>query len=488
MFDYHVFVSQNTDHKPYARSLVSRLRDHHLSVFFDEDCILPGEDIVRAVERGLARSRHVALVLSQGAVGSRWVSLEWATSMYRDPDAADRAIIPIIREDCDIPLSLARLKSIDGRDEDVDRHVAEVLAGLDLASVPLTDTSDSHDLVEVPGTSTETPLARIPGGAMPSDSPLYVERRSDRELQARLAEGAGLLGIWGPRQMGKTSMIFRALHRSKLGGKPVAYVNCSALVARSLSEFVSCIARAVWRVAGGSGRRTDHSPTLDDHNRAIEDLRVAFRAAKTPSILVLDELDYVRCLPQARGFMQLLRSLVEIGSLEPETSSRLQLVLGSFLSPPKLVFDPVDSPFNVGVHLRLLPFDRKEADELVRSVGLTIDEVELHEVLRFTGGHPYLVHQLAYIAARERLAVTDIIGDETHYREYFALHIRTLENHIESDELARRALIAFQEGSHRFSDSPHGIKRLVDLGVVSAGEDGIARYTSNLYRSVFGNK
>jgi TIR domain len=61
-------------------------------VFFDEDSIALGEDIVTSIERGLRLSRHILLVLSPQALSSRWVALEWATTIYRDPDAAERTL------------------------------------------------------------------------------------------------------------------------------------------------------------------------------------------------------------------------------------------------------------------------------------------------------------------------------------------------------------------------------------------------------------
>src|SRR2546421_531172 len=105
-YDSDVFVSHNRSQKPWARTLVARLREEGLAVFFDEDSIEAGEDIVRSLETGLRTSRYIALILSPDAVASAWVALEWSSSVYADPDAKTQHIIPVLREDCEIPFIL----------------------------------------------------------------------------------------------------------------------------------------------------------------------------------------------------------------------------------------------------------------------------------------------------------------------------------------------------------------------------------------------
>jgi len=112
---YHVFLSHNGADKSWTRRLASSLRQHGLAVFFDEDSIALGEDLLSAIERGLRLSRHVILVLSPEALDSRWVALEYSASLYRGPAASNRSLIPILQKDCDVPLILSRLKYLDAR-------------------------------------------------------------------------------------------------------------------------------------------------------------------------------------------------------------------------------------------------------------------------------------------------------------------------------------------------------------------------------------
>src|SRR5689334_17471974 len=103
-YRFHAFLSHNHVDKDWTRDLVQALRRAGLSVFFDEDSVQLGEDVPLAIERALMASRHVFLILSPEALSSKWVALELSTSLYRDPNAAERTIIPIILRDCKIPL------------------------------------------------------------------------------------------------------------------------------------------------------------------------------------------------------------------------------------------------------------------------------------------------------------------------------------------------------------------------------------------------
>jgi hypothetical protein len=99
---YDVFLSHNRCQKPWVRLLYRFLKGCGLSVFFDEEDVAPGENIVDAIERGVARSRHILLILSPESLQSRWVAMETQLGLYEDPAAVQRKVIPILLEDVDM--------------------------------------------------------------------------------------------------------------------------------------------------------------------------------------------------------------------------------------------------------------------------------------------------------------------------------------------------------------------------------------------------
>jgi len=112
---WDIFVSHNRKQKAWVRKLVTQFKDLGISVFFDEVDIEPGESIHSAIDRGLRGSRHILLVISQASVESRWVAAEIAATMYSDPAADNKRLIPLLVEPCELdklPLTIQPLNRI----------------------------------------------------------------------------------------------------------------------------------------------------------------------------------------------------------------------------------------------------------------------------------------------------------------------------------------------------------------------------------------
>jgi hypothetical protein len=116
-----LFLSHNRADKPWTARLAAAVEADRdgppLVVFFDDWDISPGSDVPIELEQGLQNSRHVGLVLSPESLASNWVTLERSATIYRDPAARQRSLIPLLRRPCELPDMLARLKYIDFRSE-----------------------------------------------------------------------------------------------------------------------------------------------------------------------------------------------------------------------------------------------------------------------------------------------------------------------------------------------------------------------------------
>src|SRR5688572_9998318 len=97
-----VFLSHSTLDAEFVDQLAADLRAAEIVVWKSPDSILPGEEWVDAIQRGLTTSSHLILVKSPNAVKSKWVRFEFNVALARHHD--DRmAIIPIHHEPCDPP-------------------------------------------------------------------------------------------------------------------------------------------------------------------------------------------------------------------------------------------------------------------------------------------------------------------------------------------------------------------------------------------------
>lgn len=115
-FKYKVFLSHNRKQKKWVREFSKQLRALGIRVFFDEDSIDPGEEIVTAIEQGIESSRYIVLILTPSSLASSWVAMETALTIYCDPDAAKKRLIPVMLETVqrkNIRLTVRRLNIID---------------------------------------------------------------------------------------------------------------------------------------------------------------------------------------------------------------------------------------------------------------------------------------------------------------------------------------------------------------------------------------
>ncbi len=120
-FDFDVFLSHNRADKDWVRMLAARIEhekwnDRALKVFFDEWDIPPGGNIPITLERALAKSRKVALVMSPEYFNSEWTEFERVSAAYISPANRSDRIVPLLLRQCDRPPLVAALNYIDFRD------------------------------------------------------------------------------------------------------------------------------------------------------------------------------------------------------------------------------------------------------------------------------------------------------------------------------------------------------------------------------------
>jgi hypothetical protein len=204
---FDVFVSHNHKHKPWVRGFVADLRSSGLTVFFDEDSISPGADVVTAIENAISASRHIVAVLSHLAISSHWVALEIAMTISDDPSAQNNRLIPVLIED--IPLkelrpSIRRLNIIDlSRPENHDDRYQFLLKHLASAVKHDATTPEGHHAGQL------SPAIMHP---LPP-APRFVGRSTELKFLATFWNNStpGVLSLVGIGGAGKTAIASRFL-------------------------------------------------------------------------------------------------------------------------------------------------------------------------------------------------------------------------------------------------------------------------------------
>jgi hypothetical protein len=90
--------------KPIVRSVSESLARAGIPVWFDEQQIFPGDDIIARISDGLARSMLILVFLSKHFCKSRWVTAEWAPLFHQQLTGGATKVIPVLIGDLPEPL------------------------------------------------------------------------------------------------------------------------------------------------------------------------------------------------------------------------------------------------------------------------------------------------------------------------------------------------------------------------------------------------
>jgi hypothetical protein len=119
---YHAFLSYSHHDVGWARQLYHRLGRFRIAgtsprIFFADYEVAAGQSITRAVGDALEQSQHLLIVATPAWISSEWCKFESQAALWRDLSSAHRTIIPLLVQECDLPLELRLIRSIDFRDQ-----------------------------------------------------------------------------------------------------------------------------------------------------------------------------------------------------------------------------------------------------------------------------------------------------------------------------------------------------------------------------------
>ena len=206
------FVTYSHKDSEFVDRLVADLDTSGLSVVFDKRLLRPGDSLLAIFEE-IGAVNFLLAVLSPHSVKSNWVKKELAVAVIREIEEPDFKVIPIIKEDCQIPENLrqafrdkyqARLN-----DKQYEVVLKEIMEALSLPN-------DAGDLyADFQGPTSDNPFRRVRAEHFENISTLarsYSEPEAAR--YERIVETKPVL-LEGGRGSGKTmtlkSMLPQAL-------------------------------------------------------------------------------------------------------------------------------------------------------------------------------------------------------------------------------------------------------------------------------------
>ncbi|MEH1906049.1 MAG: AAA-like domain-containing protein [Nostoc sp.] len=329
-----------------------------------------------------------------------------------------------------------------------------------------------------------------PSGAVPLDSPFYIEQTAlEMQVCDEIRKPGALVRIKAPREIGKTSLLLRTLDYAARQGYHTVSLNLEQIddiILNDLNRFLRWLCSNVTR-------QLQLEPKLEEYwdedigskiSCSLYFRNYLLKQIDTPLVLSLDEVQYIFEHPLvAKDVLPLFRSWYEEAKREPIWQKlRLIIVHSTEIYVPLQL---KQSPFNVGLPIELSSFNVEQVQQLAQRYGLNwTDYQEATELMAMLEGHPALVHTAIYHLSRKQITFAQFLDTAATpsgiYLHHLQRHQVTLQ---EQPELAKALDIVIN--SHQpISLDPSMTYKLISMGVIKQLRDKVIP-TCELYRQYF---
>lgn len=336
------------------------------------------------------------------------------------------------------------------------------------------------------------PLPCYPSGSVPLNSPFYLKRSLESQIDREIEKPGSLVRIKAPREMGKTSLLLRNLDRASSLGYNTVSLNLEQVEGSILSNLNLFLR---WLCASIS-HQLQRQPKLNEY--WDEDLGSTISSTlylqdyileslDTPIVLALDDVNQIFEHPEvAKDFLPLLRSWYEEGKRLPVWQNLRLLIVHS-----TEIYVPLElnqSPFNVGLPIQLDDFSLAEIEQLAQHYKLQWSEgKEAKTLMSLVGGHPALVNLALYHLGRQEITLPQLLETAPTATGIYAHHLQRHRAALEKQPELRQALDRVLSVSEPVFLTPVHSYKLASMGLIKLlGDKAIVG--CELYRQYFTKK
>ena len=342
-------------------------------------------------------------------------------------------------------------------------------------------------------TSGTPPEVEFPSGPVSLNSKYYIERPPLEELAySAITKPGCVLRIKAPRQMGKSSLMLRILEQANSLDYRTASIDfqqAEAKIFSNLNKFLR------WFCANIS-QQLQLKPILEDYWNEDIGCKISstiylqgylLESIDTPLVLALNEVNRILEYPHiAQEFLPLLRSWHE-ESKQNEILQKLRLIV-VHSTEIYLSLNINQSPFNVGLPIKLPEFTLEEVQDLAGRHGLNwTSGKEAQQLMAMVGGHPYLVRMALYHLCQEKMTLDELLQAAPTltgiYSNILRGHLATILKHPELLAALKQVIVATQSVQLK----PIIAYQLESMGLVKL-EGNNCTLLCNLYRLYFGSQ
>ena len=335
-----------------------------------------------------------------------------------------------------------------------------------------------------------------PEGPVPLESRFYIERPpAESDCYSAITSPGALIRVYGPQQMGKTSLMQQILNHATQQGYRTACLSfrevdkdCLADLDQFLQWFCINVADELnlpdeldvyWQSRLGSKRKC----------RKYFQKYLLPELAK-PLVLALDDVDRIFDYPHVGiDFLGMLRNWYDSGKNQV-IWQRFRLVMAHTKDVTQfLSLDHHQSPFNVGEERQLRELTQSQLEDLIQRHGLNWSQTVVDKFITLVGGHPYLARVALYYIARGQVSLSDLLAQSPMttgiYNEL--LHRQWLSVEKDTDLMATLQHIMAADGSLKiganqtFADNA---LKLQNMGLVKL-QGKLVSPMCDLYRRYF---
>ncbi|MBD2692341.1 AAA-like domain-containing protein [Anabaena catenula] len=329
-----------------------------------------------------------------------------------------------------------------------------------------------------------------PSGAVPLDSPFYIERAAiEKQVDEEIRKPGALVRIKAPREMGKTSLLLRILDYATHQGYRTVSLNLEQIddaILNDLNRFLR------WLCANVT-RQLQLEPKLEDYWDEDIGSKIScslyfrhhlLKQIDTPLVLALDEVNYIFEHPHvAKDVLPLFRSWYEEAKRQPIWQKlRLIIVHSTEIYVPLQL---KQSPFNVGLPIELSSFNLEQVQQLAQCYGLNwTNDQEARELMALLEGHPALTHLAIYHLSRGEMTFAQFLDTAATSKGIYSSHLQRHQVTLQEQPELAKALNTVINAQQPISLDPLTTYKLSSMGLIKQLKDKVIP-GCELYRQLF---